>query len=312
MTIDNIKHMPNEKDVHLGLSVVIITRNEEHNIRDCIESVKWADEIIVVDCFSTDDTLKIAEDYPVRTFQNDNTNNWNINKQYGFGRAIKNWILSLDADERITEKLAEEIKSVITSSAMDGYYVSRKNYIGDKWLKHANLYPDWQLRLFRNGNGWFECKTVHERLMLNGEVGYLKEPMIHLNYRDWLQLNEKLNLYTVVMVEEMLRNNVKFVCFYPLNAVKKFFNDFFGYKKSNTLLYSCLMSRKHLCSKYELVWFIPFRPFIKFLMHFFLLQGFKDGMDGFIWSIFKAWSVFLIYVKYREIKHINQHTKFKR
>lgn len=312
MLVNNIKHVPSEDEIRSGLSVVIITRNEERNIRDCIESVQWADEIIVVDCFSTDNTLKIAEKYPVRIFQNDNTNNWNINKQYGFDRATTEWVLSLDADERITEELAEEIKSVNQSSEKDGYYISRKNYLGDKWLKHVNPYPDWQLRLFRKGKGWFECKTVHERLMLNGEVGYLKEPMIHLNYRDWLHFNEKLNLYTVVMVEEMLRNDVKFVWFYPLKAVKKFLKDFLGYKKSNTFLHSYLMSRKHLFSKYELVWVIPFKPFLKFLMHFFLLRGFRDGVDGFIWSVFKAWSVFLIYVKYREIKHKNQYNGFNK
>src|SRR3989344_5797566 len=133
------------------LSVAISAFNEERKIEDCLKSVSFADEIIFVDNSSTDQTLKIAKKYTLKVFTRENNLMLNVNKNFGFSKASEEWILSLDADERITDELKKEIKSIIKNNKKDvnGFWIPRKNKIFGKWMEHTGWYPDYQLRLLK-------------------------------------------------------------------------------------------------------------------------------------------------------------------
>src|SRR3989344_1081897 len=168
------------------LSVVISAYNEEKNIKDCIDSLRdLADEIIVVDNSSTDKTAEIAKKLGANIFTQENDpSRIDLQKNFGFSKATCDWILSLDADERVTPELTSEIKSNIQhpTSNIQGYEIPRKNIIFGKWIEHTGWYPDYQLRLFKKGKGKFEEKHVHEMIKLEGEPGKLVSPIIHYNY----------------------------------------------------------------------------------------------------------------------------------
>ncbi len=161
------------------LSVAIITHNEEDNIRDALESVKWADEIVVVDSFSTDRTQVICREYTDRVYSVEWTG-FSEQKNRAVSMTRYPWVFVLDADERITETLRDEIIALLRKSpAVDGYFVPRKNYFGNRWIRHGGWWPDYTLRLFRREKGLFEMREVHEAVKLNGNTGRLKNPIEH-------------------------------------------------------------------------------------------------------------------------------------
>src|SRR3989344_8649892 len=183
----------------MKISVVISAYNEEKLIEDCLKSVaNLADEIIFVDNTSQDSTVKIARKYTDKIFIRENDPVMlNKNKNFGFTKATGEWIISLDADERITPELAREIKKVINglpseAQAVDGFEIPRKNIIFNKWIRHSIWWPDYNLSLFRKGKGKFPEKHVHEKLKVIGEVGRLKNPLIHYNYQTVSQFIQKL------------------------------------------------------------------------------------------------------------------------
>ena len=164
------------------ISVVIIGKNEEDQMERTLKSVGWADEVVVVvDSASVDRTEEIAKDKGARVF----VKSWGgyaDQKNFGISKAKNSWILSIDADEVVTKKLAKEIKSLIFDP--DGYYIPFKNYLGQRWLKHGGLYPDYHLRLFRKDRGHFAGiggGQIHETIQVK-EVGYLKNPIEHHTY----------------------------------------------------------------------------------------------------------------------------------
>jgi (heptosyl)LPS beta-1,4-glucosyltransferase len=147
------------------VSVVIITKNEGLNIRDCLESCKWAEEIIIVDAESTDNTIEIAMSYTSKVFIRP-WKSYHDAKNYGIDQARGEWILSLDADERLTAPLIAEIKDAVENKKNDGYYMPRLLYFCGKPVKHGGCYPDWQLRLFKKGQGRFIDVPIHEAVKL--------------------------------------------------------------------------------------------------------------------------------------------------
>ncbi len=170
-----------------GLSVVMITFNRQEKIAQALESVKWAEEIIVLDSGSTDNTVDICRKYtnkiflPPQEFIDRKCLGLNLIKNFGFGLATQEWVLSLDSDEVVTPALAEEIRRVVNSgSDYAGFFIPRKNYYWKKCVR--SLSPDYQLRLFKKGFGNFAGEYVHEKLELSGKAGYLSEPLIHYNY----------------------------------------------------------------------------------------------------------------------------------
>jgi len=194
------------------LSVVISAFNEEKKIEDCLKSVSFADEIIFVDNSSTDQTLKIAKKYTPKIFVRENNPMLNINKNFGFSKAKNDWILSLDADERISPELAKEIQSSIINhkSSVAGYWIPRKNIIFGKWIEHTGWYPDYQLRLFKKGKGRFEEKHVHEMIKLEGEAGKLESPIIHYNYENISHFLKKTLLYAENEADQLIEKGYNF------------------------------------------------------------------------------------------------------
>lgn len=242
------------------LSVVISAYNEEKKIKDCLESVSFAQEIIVIDNSSQDKTSEIAKKYTENIYKRENNLMLNVNKNYGFSKAKGEWILSLDADERVTEELAQEIKNVISGkwqmennkSSVNGYWIPRKNIIFGKWIEHAGWYPDYQLRLFKAGKGKFEEQHVHEMIQVEGESAHLKHHLLHLNFETVAQfLHKHITIYAPNEASELVRNGYVFeyldVIRFP---VKEFLSRFFvreGYKDGlHGLVLSLLIASYHL------------------------------------------------------------------
>lgn len=235
------------------LSIVVSVFNGDEVLEDCLKSASFADEIIVIDNSSTDKSVEIARRYTDKIFTRSNNPMLNVNKNFGFSKASGDWILCLDADERVTPKLAEEIKSEIRSQkpAINGYWIPRKNIIFGKWIEHTGWYPDYQMRLFRRGKGEFPEKHVHEMIKVQGETAYLKNNLLHYNYATISQFLSKLNIYVTNEAEQLMNKGYEFKWQDAIGApVKEFLSRFFareGYKDGfHGLILSLLMSFYHL------------------------------------------------------------------
>ncbi|HQI73138.1 MAG TPA: glycosyltransferase family 2 protein [Smithella sp.] len=249
------------KNSSKGLSVVIITHNEEDNIRKCLESVQWADEVIVVDSDSTDKTEGICRTFGVH-FVKEPWKGFALQKNSAIEKATRDWILSLDADERITPELKKEIISVLESAhPKDGYFIARKNFFLGRWIKRCGWYPDYNLRLFQKGKGLFGIREVHEAVKLNGVAGHLEFPMEHHTYKSLEDFMKRLDRYSTLAAQELLKE-----------------------KKTYGILH------------------IVFRPFYTFISMYLLRLGLLEGYYGFVLSVLYAFYTFLKYIKLRELQ----------
>lgn len=240
------------------LSVVVSAYNEEKMIGDCLKSVTWADEIIVVDNESTDKTKEISLSYGARVITQPNRLMLNTNKNKGFQEAKSSWILNIDADERIPSSLQELIKKTIRADVKaNGFSIPRKNIIFGKWIQYGLWWPDYQIRLFRNGKGKFPCVHVHEYITVDGSTELLSEPMIHENYQTISQYVRKLDsIYTKNEVEHKLKNG------------------------------------------YVFHWYDVIRiPLSDFLSVYFLRKGYKDGLHGLVLGLFQGFYAFIVTIK---------------
>lgn len=250
-----------------SLSVVLSVHNEEKLLEEALQSVRQlADEIIVVNNESTDKTAQISKKYTKNIFVHKNTpNSLNLPKNFGFSKANSDWILSLDADERVSAELAIEIRLIILSSipsdpslpSPNGYWIPRRNIVFGKWIQHGIWYPDKQLRLFRRGKGKFPEKHNHEYLKVAGELAELKNHLIHQNYQTIVQFVDKMNhAYTDNEAEVLLNSGQK------------------------------------------LEWFDAIRmPTSDFILNFFRRQSYKDGLHGLILSLLQAFYALLVFAK---------------
>ncbi len=193
------------------LSVVIITLNEEKNIRDCLESVKWADEIIVVDSCSRDTTVEVAGEYTSKIHQREFTG-FGEQKNYALSKAKGDWVLSIDADERVTAELREEIERTLANPRACGYYMRRKSYFANKWIKHCGWWPDYVLRLFRRDCGRFSDRLVHEALKLDGPTGRLNNPLEHRPYLSVSELIRKADEYSTLGAQVLVAEGTRCSC----------------------------------------------------------------------------------------------------
>lgn len=251
----------------INISVVISAYNEEKMLEACLNSVNFADEIIVVDNESEDQTSSIAKKYTKKIFTVANKKMLNINKNFGFSKATHEWVLSLDADERVTDTLAKEIETILANPQANGYWIPRKNIIFGKWIQSAMWWPDYQLRLFKKTKGKFPEKHVHEYLEVEGITGKLQEPFMHENYTSISQFIKKMDtIYTESEVEKYLHENkavtIKNVIAFPHND---------------------------------------------FLKTFFLQKGYKDGLHGLILSQLQAFYSFVSLAKLWERKGFTQN-----
>lgn len=193
------------------ISVAIAVYNEENNLKDCLESVRdLVAEIVVVDGSSIDKTVEIAKEYGAKIKVTTNKSNFHVNKQKAIDMSTKDWILQLDADERVSTELAKEIKSKIESnSSTNGYWVARKNWFLGRFLMKGGQYPDYTLRLYRKGRGRLPQVHVHEQAEVVGKVEYLKHALLHYPYKNFSSYLVKWNRYNdllVAQIEESLRN----------------------------------------------------------------------------------------------------------
>lgn len=180
------------------VSVVVITKNEEDNIEDCLKTVEWADEIIVVDDDSSDSTREIAARFTDKVFSR-KMDNEGRHRNWAYSRASNRWVLSLDADERITGELASEIGDLIAGGPeFKAYTIPRRNHIGSYWLKFGGEYPAAQTRLFLRDEFKYEEADVHPRAFLEGDCGHLKGDMIHYSHRDIEDYVRSLNGHTTL------------------------------------------------------------------------------------------------------------------
>jgi len=282
------------------LSVFIITLNEEKHLPGCLESVKWADDIVVVDSFSKDKTTKIAKKYGCRVFKK-KFDSFGALKNFALSKTKHNWVLNIDADERIPPELAQEIKEILKNPKSDGYYIPRKSFMGKKWLRFSGQYPSYQLRLFRKDKGKFENVLMHERVIIDGCVGYLKNDMIHHNYENWADFINKNNRLSTLEAMELLKK--KHVWFYPYKQIKQFFSQYRTARINGNTFLNSIRIAKNVFNDYEIKPLIPFRPFLTFFRRFVLQQGFRDGMYGLFWCVFTAIHTFIKYAKYYELKY---------
>ena len=238
------------------ISAIIITCNEEKNIRRCLSSVDWADEIVVADSGSTDDTKKIASEFTQKVFDI-RWEGFGKAKDFARDKAAHQWILSLDADEMVTEDLRKEIQRAIESKeAFNGYYIPRKSNFLGKWIGHGGWYPDYVLRLLKKDKARFNHSVVHEKVEVEGKTGYLRNDLLHYTDPNLDHYLGKLNKYTSLSAEELLRKGKRAT-----------FMD------------------------------IVFRPLMVFFKMYFAKKGFLDGLYGLILAVSSAFHVFSKYVK---------------
>lgn len=191
------------------LSVIIITKNESANIRACLESVAWADEIVVVDSASTDGTLEIAREFTPQVHVHADWPGFGAQKNRALDYASKDWVLSLDADERVTPELRAEIEAVLLDARADGYEIPRLSSFCGRFMRHSGWHPDYVLRLFRRGKARFSDALVHESVQLQGSKARLRQPLLHYSYRDFEDVLSKLNSYSSAAAAMLERRGKK-------------------------------------------------------------------------------------------------------
>jgi len=220
----------------IPVSVVVITKNEEDNIEECLQSASWADEIIVVDDESTDATREIAGRFTDRIFQR-KMDNEGRHRNWAYSQASNEWVLSIDADERVTDELREEIAALLSGRPeFKAYAIPRRNFIGDHWLKYGGEYPAPQTRLFLKNEFKYEEAEVHPRAFMQGDTGFLKGDLIHYSHRDIADYLRSLNSHTTLEARKWYTSGRKMSmghalwrafdrCFYRRLLRKKAYKD---------------------------------------------------------------------------------------
>ena len=215
----------------IPLSVVIITKNEERNMHDCLKSVvDWADEIVVVDDESTDKTVAIAEQYGAKIYHR-KMDNEGIHRNWAYAQAKNEWVLSLDADEMVSPQLRDELTAVLPSTKFHAFDMPLRNYIGKYWVKHSGWYPAGKLRLFMKSRFKYEEVGVHPRVFLQGDTGHLTKDIIHKGYPDFDHFLASLNRQTTLEAEKWIETGRKMTLGVAVwRAVDRFFRSFIGKK----------------------------------------------------------------------------------
>ena len=241
------------------LSVVILTKNEEKNILDCIESVLWADEIIIVDDKSEDRTIEVVKSLSnrkIKSYSKALNEDFSSQRNYALSKTTKEWVLFLDADERVTNELREEINLLIISEKnkpkYNGFYIQRKDVIFGKMLKYGETGKIKLLRLARKKAGVWYGK-VHEQWQVDGKVSELEHSLIHYPHQTIDEFLKEINFYTSLRAKELYQKGVK----------ASFFD-------------------------------IVIYPKAKFILNYFINLGFLDGIEGFVFAIFMSFHSFLV------------------
>lgn len=236
--------------------MTIVARDEEADLPACLASVAWADEVLVCDSGSTDRTVELAQRAGARVFV-DPWQGFAAHKNLCVGRTWHHWVLSLDADERVSPELRRAIETVLEQDGpCDAYAVPRKSYFCGRWIQHGGWYPGWVIRLFRKDRARFGDRLVHEAVEVNGRVGRLEAPLEHYTYRSVAEFTERMRRYAELAAEELDCRGIRF-------------------------------------RPTQLVW----RPAATFLGMYVLRRGFLDGRAGLVLAGLYAAYVFLKYAR---------------
>jgi len=252
----------------IRLSVALATLNEERSLGNCLDSVKGlADEVVVVDGLSSDRTVEIAKFFGAKVIVTDNKPIFHINKQQAIDECQGEWILQLDADEVVTPELAEEIRQVVEkdTDSPAAYWIKRKKMFLGRWIKKGGQYPDPVIRLFRRKKAFLPCKSVHEQMVIEGEISWLKNPMLHFPTPSFSVYITKDNRYSTLTALQMKEKNLSLGLF-------------------DSMIQIILTPLKVFLSIY--IWH----------------KGFLDGFPGFVFAFYSGLHQMTAYIKYWEIK----------
>lgn len=258
----------NEHHKRQKISAFVICFNEEQKIRRCLESVRWCDEIIIVDSGSTDATLSICRDFTDKIF----SRTWPGHveqKRYALSLCTHEWILNIDADEVVDDQLREEIQQVLHADSgndINGYYVNRVVFYLDKWWRKGGWYPEYRLRVCRRSATSWGGENPHEKAIVSGKTGRLRGELQHYTYENVSSQIETINSFS-----------------------------------SSAALSLWKSGERHSLAK------IFLRPLARFLKFYIVRKGFREGFEGLIVAILEAYYVFLKYVKLWEIARSNRN-----
>jgi glycosyltransferase involved in cell wall biosynthesis len=268
------------------VSVLVPTLDEELNLAACLESVAWADEVFVVDSFSHDRTVEIAREHAAHVVQHafesySRQKNWALDKL-----PFRNdWVLIVDADERVTPGLRCEIENVLDDGSCDGYYLNRRFIFLGTWIRHAGWYPSWNLRLFRHRLGRYDDREVHEHVVLDGRAGYLHDELLHLDQRGLDAFVARHNRYSTL----------------EASARFKAEGDAPDRARLPLSLLASPIQRKRFVR--ERIWpWVPAKPLALFVYMYVLRRGFLDGRAGLALCIFHAFQEFMVGLKLSELR----------
>jgi glycosyltransferase involved in cell wall biosynthesis len=241
---------------NVKISAAIIARNESENIPDAIKSLDFVDQIVVADTGSADDTMEIARNLGAEVHRVE-FEGFGKTKNKALGYCSGDWILFIDADERVTPELAKQIKNIdCSNNAPAGFEINRLTYFLGKPIRHSGWYPDYILRFFKRGNGRFTSNLVHEQVAVEGPVHKLDGLLLHYSYKDIEQYLDKMNEYSSLSAREMHEKGKRFNPLDPL-----------------------------------------IRPGLIFIKMFIFKAGFLDGFHGFILAVLSSYHVFIKYIK---------------
>jgi glycosyltransferase involved in cell wall biosynthesis len=184
------------------LSVIIITKNEAQHIGRCLDSIRWADEIIVLDSGSTDNTVELCMAYTDKVFVTD-WPGFGLQKQRALDKATGDWVLSIDADEQVTAELRIEIEQAMQNNQFDGFEIPRLSSYCGRAMKHGGWWPDYVLRLFKREKGHFSPELVHERIYVDGKIAKLTEPLLHEAFVNPEEVLHKVNSYSTLGAQKL-------------------------------------------------------------------------------------------------------------
>jgi glycosyltransferase involved in cell wall biosynthesis len=250
------------------ISINIICRNEEKNLDDCLKSVLWADEIIVIDGESSDNTVEIAKKYTEKVY----INKWEgfaKQRSFALSKSTKDWVLVLDADERCSPGLKDEILSVLNSDSTEfkGFKLPRKNFFLGKWIKHGGWYPGYQYRFFNRKCTTVTDRLVHEGYVIDGEIGTMKNDILHYTVQSVSEFMNKINAYSTLQAQEKSKRRI----------VK--FKD------------------------------VLLRPIAAFFLQFFIRGSYRDGIYGLMVTSFDVITNMLTYMKIWELQNKEKDNK---
>jgi len=225
-----------------NLSVVVLTKNEEACIAECLESVKWADEIIVVDDESTDKTLEIVKKFNTKVFVR-KMDVEGKHRNWAYAQARNLWVLSLDADEQVTPELKSELERAIKSEEFAAFDIPLRNYISNYWVRYGGWYPASKLRLFRKDKFKYEEVEVHPRVFLDGACGHLKADIIHKGYPDLEHFLNSVNRQSTLEARKWINTGRKMTLGHMVwRAVDRFFRRYLRKKAYKDGMYGFIVA----------------------------------------------------------------------